>query len=332
MQAAYDAGLVVQSKSGGVPQLKRFLDEQRGRPLGDVWTDIPPLNSQAKERLGYPTQKPEALMRRLILAATDEGDTVLDPFCGCGTTISAAQRLHRNWIGIDITARAIDIIIDRLRRDFPEQADAYKVEQYPYSVPDALRLAEEDKFHFQRWALEKLGVKPSDIKPGADRGIDGVLYFGDDDYGRTKRVVLSVKGGQRVAPRDVRELRGVLDRDGFEIGVLVSAVEPSDAALADMASGVRHYETRDGRRFARLQSLTVEDIFRGRRVEYPDAARQRLGVLPGEVIEPIGETLPLNFDAAPQTIAQVGKAKPAKASLTAKPESKQPTASARKKR
>lgn len=166
-------------KEGGWPRLKKYLDTTKGVALQDVWTDISPLNSQAAERkqVGFPTQKPESLLRRIILASTREGDLVLDPFCGCGTTIAAALRLERRWIGIDITARAIDIIIDRLRRNFPEQADSYVLAQYPYSAPDALRLAKEDKFHFQRWALEKLGVKTSDIKPGADRGIDGKLYF-----------------------------------------------------------------------------------------------------------------------------------------------------------
>jgi site-specific DNA-methyltransferase (adenine-specific) len=103
MQAAFDAGLVVQPGPGKVPRLKRYLDEQRGHPLGDVWRDIPPINSQAAERPGYPTQKPEALLERIIQASSNEGDTVLDPFCGCGTTIAVAQRLNRRWIGIDMT-------------------------------------------------------------------------------------------------------------------------------------------------------------------------------------------------------------------------------------
>lgn len=209
----------------GMPEYKRYLDEMPGVPLQDLWTDITPIISGADERVGFQTQKPEALLQRIILSSSNEGDVVFDPFCGCGTTIAASLRLRRQWIGIDITARAIDTIIDRLRRDFPDLSDeSYRVEQYPYSVPDAVRLAQENPFHFQRWALEKLGVNPSDIKPGADRGIDGVLYFAEVGAGRTKRVVLSVKGGQRVTPRDVRELRGVLDRDGFQIGVLVSAV------------------------------------------------------------------------------------------------------------
>ena len=115
MQAAYDEGLVVQPSPGAVPRLKRYLDEQRGRPHGDLWADIPPINSQAKERLGYPTQKPEALLERIVSASSNEGDVVLDPFCGCGTAIAAAERLNRRWIGIDITHIAITLIRRRLQ-------------------------------------------------------------------------------------------------------------------------------------------------------------------------------------------------------------------------
>ena len=305
----------------------------KGMPLQDVWTDISPLHNMAPERLGYQTQKPQALLERIILASSDEGQVVLDPFCGCGTTIAAAQQLNRTWIGIDITARAIDIIIQRLRRDFPAMPeDSYKVQQYPYSAIDAHRLAEQDKFHFQRWALEKLGVNPSDIKPGADKGIDGVLYFSDGEAGRTKRVVLSVKGGQRVTPRDIRELRGVLDRDGFQIGVMVSAVPPSDLAIDDLASGVRHYETKDGWLDPRLQNLTVEDIFSGKGVDYPDAAKHRITTIPGELPEPMSETPRLDFETEPKTLSQVRKAKPAKAVLDSKPKRLPSTGSALKKR
>jgi DNA modification methylase len=290
----------------GMPEYKRYLDEMPGVPLQDLWNDIQPIVAGAAERIGYPTQKPRALLERIIATSSNEGDVVLDPFCGCGTTIAAAEHLKRSWIGIDITARAIDIIISRLHRDFPAQKqDSYKVEQYPYSVPDAMRLADENKFHFQRWALEKLGVNPSDIKPGADKGIDGVLYFADGGSGRTKRVVLSVKAGGHVPPRDVRELRGVLDRDGFQIGVLVTAKVPSEAARADLATGVRYYTTVDGRRFRRLQALTVEDIFAGRGVEFPESNRQRTSILPGATPETLPELLRLDFEAEPVTLDMV---------------------------
>ena len=117
MNAAYDAGLVVQSKPGGVPQLKRYLHEQKGRPLGDVWTDIQPINSQAKERIGYPTQKPLSLLDRIIRASSNEGDVVLDPFCGCATAMVAADRLNRQWTGIDLSPLAARLVLKRLRDD-----------------------------------------------------------------------------------------------------------------------------------------------------------------------------------------------------------------------
>ena len=117
MQAAYDAGLVVQSKPGGMPQLKRYLREQKGRPLGDVWTDIQPINSQAQERIGYPTQKPLALLDRIIRASSNEGDMVLDSFCGCATALVAADRLNRQWVGIDLSPLAARLVLRRLRDD-----------------------------------------------------------------------------------------------------------------------------------------------------------------------------------------------------------------------
>ena len=174
MQAAYDAGLVVQTKRGTVPQLKRYLDEQRGKPIGDVWTDIPPLNSQAKERLGYPTQKPEALLERIVSASSNEGDVVLDPFCGCGTATVAAQTLGRRWIGIDITHLAITLIKTRLKDSFGLVAGKdYEVQGEPVSVPDAQTLAATDPWQFQWWALGLVGARPAEQKKGADKGIDG---------------------------------------------------------------------------------------------------------------------------------------------------------------
>lgn len=312
-------------KKGGWPRQKVFLADAKGVPLQDVWTDISPVNSQARERkeVGYPTQKPEALLERIVRASSSEGDLVLDPFCGCGTTVAVAQRLERRWLGIDITARAIDIIVDRLRRDYPGIEGTYRVEQYPYSATDARRLANEEnsKFHFQRWALERLGVDPSDIKPGADRGIDGKLYFADGHSGRTKRIVLSVKAGQRVGPETVRELRGVLDRDGFEIGALVTVGKLTPATAIEMASGRRHYETTDGRRFLRLQHLTIDDIFAGRTVEYPGADKLKFRRRPIVVTEPHPEPLELDFEESTpaKIIVRPKKAKMAKARLTAKP-------------
>jgi site-specific DNA-methyltransferase (adenine-specific) len=157
MEEAYRDGLVIQTKPGAVPQLKRYLDEQEGRPIDTVWMDIPPLNSQAKERLGYPTQKPEALMDRILQASSNEGDTVLDPFCGCGTTVASAQRLNRRWVGIDITNLAITLIRHRLHDSYGENVNqTYQVIGAPVSLPDAEALAASDPYQFQWWALGPL--------------------------------------------------------------------------------------------------------------------------------------------------------------------------------
>jgi hypothetical protein len=182
MEVAYQAGLVVQPSPGAVPRFKRYLDDQRGEPLGDVWTDIPPVNSQAAERLGYPTQKPLALAERFILASSNPGDLVLDPFCGCGTTVVAAQRLDRRWIGIDITSLAIALIKNRLRDTFGDSA-AFQVIGEPVSLPDAQTLADQDKYQFQSWALGLVEARPIEQKKGSDKGIDRWLYFHDEAEG-----------------------------------------------------------------------------------------------------------------------------------------------------
>ncbi|MBN8637754.1 MAG: site-specific DNA-methyltransferase, partial [Anaerolineae bacterium] len=154
MQKAYDQGLIVQTKPGTVPQMKRYLIEQRGRPLGDVWTDINPLNSQANERLGYPTQKPSSLLERIILASSNPGDVILDPFCGCGTAVAAAHKLGRRWLGIDITHLSIALLKYRMRDMFALEAGRdYRVVGEPEDTAGARQLATEDRYQFQWWAL-----------------------------------------------------------------------------------------------------------------------------------------------------------------------------------
>jgi DNA modification methylase len=268
MQEAYNAGLIVQTKPGAVPQLKRYLDEQRGRSLGDVWTDIPPINSQAKERLGYPTQKPEALLERIIRASSNEGDLVLDPFCGCGTTIAVAQRLNRGWIGIDITHLAITLIRHRLQDAFGDQV-RYKVIGEPVSVPDARVLAEQDPYQFQWWALGLVGARPVEQKKGADKGIDGRLYFHDEAQGgKTKQIIFSVKAGH-VTVAHLRDLRGVLEREKAEIGVLICLEEPTKPMRTE-AAGAGFYDSPGwGKRHPRVQILTVDELLKGKRVDYP---------------------------------------------------------------
>src|SRR5258708_7811735 len=200
MQAAYDAGLIVQPHPGAVPRYKRYLDELRGKPLADVWTDIDPINSQAKERLGYPTQKPEALLERIIRLATHPGDVVLDPFCGCGTAIAAAQKLGRRWIGIDITHLAIALEKYRMEAMFP--GIKFKVVGEPADIGAARKLAQDDRYQFQWWSLSLIRARPlggqegsREGKKGSDKGIDGVIAFIDENTGKANRELLQVKSG-----------------------------------------------------------------------------------------------------------------------------------------
>ena len=167
--------------------------------MGTVWTDISPINSQAQERLGYPTQKPLALLERLITASTNEGDVVLDPFCGCGTALHAAQKLRRQWVGIDITHLAISLIEKRMKAAFP--GTDFTVEGTPKDLASAMDLAQRDKYQFQWWAVSMVDAMPfGGKKKGADGGIDGIIYFKPDGK-RTEKALVSVKGGETSASR-----------------------------------------------------------------------------------------------------------------------------------
>jgi len=269
MQKAYEEGLVIQTRRGAVPQLKRYLDEQRGRPLGDVWTDIPPINSQAAERLGYPTQKPERLLERIIRVATTEGDLVLDPFCGCGTAIAVAQRLSRGWIGIDITHLAISLIKHRLHSAFGDGiSGTYEVIGEPVDLHGARALAEEDPYQFQWWALGLVGARPVEQKKGADRGVDGRLFFHDDvESQQTKQIVLSVKGGKPQVAH-MRDLRGVVEREKAAIGVLITMQAPTQNMRTEAASA-GFYESPWGTRHPRLQILAVQELLDGKKIDMP---------------------------------------------------------------
>jgi DNA modification methylase len=248
-------------------RLKIYLSE--GRRMGDVW-EIPPINASAKERLGYPTQKPEALLERIIKASSNEGDVVLDPFCGCGTAVAVAQRLHRRWIGIDITHLAVNLIKIRLRDAFGDAAK-YKVIGEPVSLPDAQDLADKNPYQFQWWALGLVGARPAVVKKGADKGIDGRLYFhdqGESDNGKTtKQVIFSVKAGH-VTVSQVRDLGHVVARENAQIGVLISMEEPTKPMRAE-AAGAGFYDSPWGKKYPRLQLLTIEELLAGKKVDMP---------------------------------------------------------------
>jgi hypothetical protein len=248
----------------GKPYIKSFLDERKGRVLQNIWTDIR-MTKSGRERLGYPTQKPVALLERIIKASSNEDDTVLDPFCGCGTTIDAAQRLHRKWIGIDITNLAISLIRHRLMSAHGKVD--YEVIGEPVSLPDAKSLAESDKFQFQWWALGLVGARPTEQKKGADRGIDGRIYFHDDSMTKTKQIVISVKGGA-TGVRDVRDLRGVVERENAAIGVLITLQKPTQPMRTE-AAAAGFYDSHGYGRFPRLQILTIEELLSGGSIKYP---------------------------------------------------------------
>lgn len=263
-----ESGRVVWPRKGKNPRFKRYLSDMPGVPLQDVWTDIPPIGAQAKERLGYPTQKPEALLERIIQASSNPGDVVLDPFCGCGTTIAAAQKLGRKWIGIDITHLAITLIKKRLLDAYSEGVTKeYEVVGEPTDVAGAQELAKQDRFQFQYWALGLVGARPYEQKKGADQGIDGRLYF-HDEGDKTKQVILSVKSGKLKAT-DVRDLRAVIDREKAEIGVLIALEEFSQPMKAEAASAGFYKSLGYNQSYPRLQLITVQDLLDGKRIEMP---------------------------------------------------------------
>jgi len=267
----YDAqGLIIwPRKAGATPMLKQYLDESPGVPATDFWDDIPVIASSSSEAMGYPTQKPQALLERIIQAASDEGDVVLDPFCGCGTTVAAAQHLNRRWIGIDITHIAITLIRHRLHEAFGEKA-SYEVLGEPVSPADAQALARSDPYQFQWWALGLVDARPADPQRGADRGIDGRLFFHDEpEGGDTKGIILQVKAGH-VAPAQVRDLRGVMEREAAEIAVLVTMDEPS-AAMQSEAASAGFYKSPWGKKHSRLQILTIAELLAGKRIDFPPA-------------------------------------------------------------
>jgi DNA modification methylase len=250
------------AKEGGMPRLKQYADEMPGVPLQDVWTDIPPMHNLSAERLGYPTQKPLALLERIISASSNAGDVVLDPFCGCGTAIDAAHKLGRRWIGIDITQVAIGIIRHRMERGHGiKLGQDYEIRGEPTSLYEAASLAEHDRFQFQAWAVNTLAGRPVEQKKGKDKGIDGKLFFHDEPTaGVTKTVIISVKSGTP-SVRDVRDLRGVIEREKAAIGVLVLLEDSTRDMRTEAAdAGLYHSPMWSARKFPRIQIITIEKM------------------------------------------------------------------------
>jgi site-specific DNA-methyltransferase (adenine-specific) len=287
MMEELDKGRIIVPKNGeGIPRYKRYLDEQKGVPVGDFWSDIE--FAAGSERLGYPTQKPEALLERIINASSNEGDVVLDPFCGCGTSITVAERLKRRWIGIDITYLAINLIKRRLHNTFaPEELAEFEVIGVPADTTSAAALAEVNRHQFEWWALDMVDAFPAqDKKKGADKGVDGVIYFKDDAGGTHKKIIVQVKSGAVGSPH-IRDLKGVLEREKAAIGALIT-LKPPTKAMREEAAAADFYvwEGPPVQRFPRLQILTIAELFAGKKLEYPwwappetfkKAARRRKG-------------------------------------------------------
>ena len=252
---------------------KKYIE--RGKIPEDFWIDIPSGGHiSPKERLGYRTQKPEALLERIIKASSNEGDVVLDPFCGCGTAVAVAEKLGRRWIGIDITHLAIAVVKERLKRNFPEIQ--FKVVGEPKDLAGAKALATQDRYQFQWWALSLVGARPyggsgsggkkgKKGKKGADTGIDGFYYF--NDGGTTKKAVVSVKSG-KVGVSQIRELNAVVEREKAEMGFFLT-LEPATRPMIEEAAKNGDFKDSFGSKYPKTQIFTIEELFSGKEPDAP---------------------------------------------------------------
>ena len=269
----YDKAKVDEAVKIGQISLKeyaRIVEVKVGETISpDVW-EINFINSQAKERLGYPTQKPEALLERIIKASSNEGDIVLDPFCGCGTTIAVAEKLKRKWIGIDITHLSVNIIKLRLKSMFGiEPKKSYKVIGEPEDLASAIELANQNRYQFQWWATSLIDAKPyGDKKKGKDTGIDGFIFFMDKDN-KVRNCIVSVKSGN-VQPKDIRELGFVLEREKAEMGIFITLQEPTRDMITDAVSAGYYRSQLSGRDYPRIQILTIEELLKGTKPKIPN--------------------------------------------------------------
>ena len=270
MQELIDEGRVVQETPGAVPRYKRYLDEMAGVSLQDWWGDIKPIGSRARERLGYPTQKPESLLERIINASSNEGDIVLDPFCGCGTATAAAERLKRRWIGIDITHLAITLIRHRLNDAFGGKLRQYQVIGVPEDLAGAAALAQENRYQFEWWALGLVDARPAgDKRKGADSGVDGYINFFDDNSGKAKRIVVQVKSGH-VERSQIATLNSDREREKAEIGLFITLERPTNPMAQEaLSAGFYEPEHFSNHRFPRVQILTIEGLLEGVEAQYP---------------------------------------------------------------
>ncbi len=267
LEALDNDGRLVWSNTGR-PYRKTYLPP--GQLPTNLWADIGNISSQARERLGYPTQKPEALLERIINASSNEGDVVLDPFCGCGTATVAAERLNRRWIGIDVTHLAITLVRHRLRDSFGDELRPYEIVGQPTDAASAAALAEHDRYQFEWWALGLVDARPAnDKRRGADAGVDGYINFFDDNSGKPKRIIVQVKSGH-VNRGMIATLKGDMEREKADIGVFVTLQPPTEPMRQEaLSAGVYTPEHFPDQQHPRLQILTIDDLFAGQQVAYP---------------------------------------------------------------
>jgi len=259
-------------KIGGVPRYKRYKDEGKGVLLQDIWTDINPIQSHSSERMGFQTQKPVELLERIIKTSSNEGDIVLDPFCGCGTATITAETLHRHWIGIDITFLAINLIKNRIIESFPN-AD-FQVTGEPKDVESARELS-KDRYQFQWWALSLIGARPVGStsssprvgRKGADEGIDGWLRFPISES-QVERIVVQVKSGH-VGMKDIRELRDVVQRQGAVMGLFITLEEPTDEMVKEVKATDPYIAPNWNHEYPKIQILTIEQLLHNARPDIP---------------------------------------------------------------
>ena len=272
----YAAGRILLKKDGTprLDGLKVYLDELPGKQIPSIWNDIPRIGNTSKERLGYPTQKPLALLERVIKTSSNEGDVVLDAFAGCGTTIEAAATLNRQWIGIDITHLAVALLKYRLADALGDDV-TYEIIGEPKDVASARALAHQDRYQFQWWALSLIRARPyQEKKKGADEGVDGLIYYQDVDPDKpkktlTRKIVVQVKSG-KVSVRDIRELKSVVETQDAVIGVFITLNPPTRPMVKEAATAGRFQWLHvTHTTYPKIQIRTIEELLAGHGIEYP---------------------------------------------------------------
>jgi DNA modification methylase len=283
----YELGFITFSEGDAWPIYGHYVNPLAGQRAPDIWSfqpytkgtvfgtedgvdeDVRWLSPRDQERLDYPTQKPEGILERIIKASSDEGDIVLDPFCGCGTAISVAERLRRRWIGIDITHLAITVIKNRLYKAFAGTLSPYDVIGTPadFRSAEMLALDKDGPYKFQQWAVGLYNGQWNQ-KKGADRGIDGNAYFQEERGGPAKRIIISVKSGVNVSVKDIRELEAVVAKEKAALGFFISLHKVTEPMNTEAISA-GFYETAFGVKYPKIQILTIKDHFEGKVLKYP---------------------------------------------------------------